>query len=146
MTWTYDITTELGKVRLRIGDTNEDDPLLSNEEIQVYIDDTDSDLMAAIRCVKAIMAKLARDVDVSAAGLNTRKTSRFQQYKELLADLQTGDSGGSGALVAATPFTGGISKTRQDTADSDSDFRPASFGVGMHDYEGNDDDPTRNNC
>lgn len=38
MNWTYDPSTDAGKVRLRISDTDADRPVLSDEEIAAYLD------------------------------------------------------------------------------------------------------------
>ena len=137
MAVTYDISTDRGKVRFLVGDTDVDDAFLQDDEIDLCLTLTSSVVRdAAVRACRAIMAKLARDIDTGAGGLNSRKTSRFAQYKELLAELE------SDAPLALTPFAGGISIDRQDTADEDTDFRPHAFGIGMHDSANTDDDPT----
>lgn len=140
MTFTYSsssIGTNLAKVRLRLGDTVSDDPLLTDEEINHFLDECNDDVRAAaLKSCRAIVAKHARTVNDSAAGINSSKTSKFQQYKDLLAELAD-DLQRSGD---AQPFVGGISIDRSDTADQDADFRPQSFGVGMHDSSSPDDD------
>lgn len=38
MSWTYDLSTDVGKIRALITDTNQNRPILSNEEIQTFLD------------------------------------------------------------------------------------------------------------
>jgi len=38
MTWTYDLSTNIGKVRLRVADTNEDRPVMGDEEYAAFLD------------------------------------------------------------------------------------------------------------
>ena len=139
MTFTYSptsLSTDLAKVRIRLGDTNSDDPLLSDEEIAHFLDDSEDDVrQASLKACRAIVAKFARTVNDSAGGLNSSKTSKFQQYKDLLAELQDDVTRSS----TATPFVGGISIDRADDTADDTNFRPHSFGVGMHDRGGEDD-------
>ena len=145
MTFTYSSTsigTNLAKVRLRLGDTDSDDPLLTDEEINTFLADSSSgtDIRgASLKACRAIVAKFARNVNDSVAGINSSKTSKFSQYKELLAVLEDDVRASS----TATPFVGGISRDRSDTADDDDDFRPHSFGIGMHDNDTSDDDDSR---
>lgn len=51
MSYTYDVTTEIGKVRLYGQDHpdsgSEDDALFSDEEVQVFLDDNDDDVLYA---------------------------------------------------------------------------------------------------
>lgn len=140
MAATYD--TALGDnvsiVRFRVGDTDTDKPFLDDGEITYLLNNTSSVDQAALEACRAIVAKLAREVNVSTAGVNSQKTSKFQQYKELLKELEH-KSG-----MAATPHVGGLSKDRADTADDDDDFRPQVFGIGMHDHDSDWEDPIKN--
>jgi hypothetical protein len=139
LTFTYSsssISTNLAKVRLRLGDTNSDDPLLTDEEINYFLDVAEDDIpTAALKSCRAIVAKFARTVNDSAGGINSSKTSKFQQYRDLLAELEE-EVRASGT---ATPHVGGISIEREDEADSDTDFRPQAFAIGMHDTSSDDE-------
>lgn len=79
MTWTYNPGSEerLDKVRLFIGDTNEKDQLLSNEEIEVFLKQSKSDLFAAANACDAIVAKLVL------LGENDKAESLRQTCKQL---------------------------------------------------------------
>lgn len=138
MAFTYDISTTRGKVRFRVGDTDSNDPLLTDAEVDFVLDDSNDDfLVASVKACRAIVAKLAREVNASAAGINSSRQSKFEQYRKLLEDLEA-DVVSSGA---ASTYVGGISKDREQTADEDTDLRPNAFSVGMHDTT-TDDDPT----
>lgn len=55
-TWTYDVTTEIGQVRLLIGDRDIDptsDAQFSDEEIQAFLDMGGSVLMGASKALEA---------------------------------------------------------------------------------------------
>ena len=47
MTLTYDLTTEIGKLRLMIGDTDLTDAKFTDEELQVFIDQASNSLNIA---------------------------------------------------------------------------------------------------
>jgi hypothetical protein len=47
MAWTYDPTSSIGKVRLRIPDTDESTAVLTDEEIQAFLDDNGDDYRLA---------------------------------------------------------------------------------------------------
>jgi hypothetical protein len=64
MSWTYDPTqlqdSALMQVRLVLGDTAPDDPLMEDEEIQFYLDQTDNSVLkAAINCIDAALARIS---------------------------------------------------------------------------------------
>lgn len=130
MTFTYDstdISTDLAQVRLRIGDTNSADPLLTDEEITAYLT-LDSDIVgAAILCVKAIIAKLARDVDRGNLGMSATRSQKVQHYKDLLIELRKGDA------HFCQVFAGGLSVSGKESNESDTDYIPPRFKLGMFD-------------
>lgn len=63
MSWSYDPTqlqdSPLMQVRLMLGDTDEDDPLMQDEEIQFYIDASGSAEGAVIKCIDTALARIA---------------------------------------------------------------------------------------
>lgn len=91
MTFTYSIanlTTPLAQVRLRIGDTDSNLQLLQDEEISVALaTHANAVLPAAIACVRLILARLARDVDTSHAGVSAQRDQKTQHYRDLLQML-----------------------------------------------------------
>lgn len=63
MSWTYDPSqlkeSELMQIRLLLGDTDANDPLLEDEEIEFYIDQNSDVNHAALDCINAILSRLA---------------------------------------------------------------------------------------
>lgn len=129
MTWSYSaaLSTDRDKTRLKIGDTNTNDQLLTNEAIDLALSDTDDVVLAAITCVKWILAKLARDIDRSTQGPTSSRSQKTTHYRELLADLEAEAYGSSGCEV------GGVSTSAKDSIESDSDFIRPTFAMGMDD-------------
>lgn len=61
MAFTYDLTTDVGKVRLQIADTDSTDPWFEDAEIEVFLSRENDDLdLAASRALRA-MAALFQD-------------------------------------------------------------------------------------
>lgn len=117
MTWTYSgdpSNSPKDEIRYVVGDTKEDDPLLTDEEI-VYtlLKNQNSIPLAAARCCDAILATLAREIESTVGPikvLNQQKFEHYQQIRKMIA---------SGVYVAAplgAPTT------------------PGTFSVGMNDY------------
>jgi hypothetical protein len=104
MAWTYlptDLSTDLAKVRREIGDTNEDDQLLQDEELELALTAEGSVLLAAARAADWIARTFARDFDFEADGTKIMKAGRAKAYRELASELRSrGDAEASG--------TGGI--------------------------------------
>ncbi len=71
MSATYDLATDIGKVRLLIADTDVvpvTDAHFSDEEIQIFIGMTASLLMAAVYALKAWIASLSSAADSERIG------------------------------------------------------------------------------
>jgi len=92
MTWSYDSTdlsTDLNRVRLLIGDTNDSSPLLTNEEIAYYLSQKDNIFLAAADAVEyGILPKIARDIDRSNLGMSATRSQKSQQYRDLAKSLR----------------------------------------------------------
>tara|TARA_R110000824_G_scaffold159878_1_gene334458 strand:+ start:2193 stop:2627 length:435 start_codon:yes stop_codon:yes gene_type:complete len=132
MTWSFSdsIATDKDKVRLKIGDTDTDDQLLSNETIDALLVIRADVTLCAIDCVRAILAKLARDIDRSAVGMSGQRSQKITHYEGVLRNLVK-ESGGEVRMKV-----GGISQDAADTLRDDSDFIKPSFSVGMDDFNG----------
>ena len=93
MTWTYDRSTDLGKVRAKFGDVDSDAPILTDEEIEAHLD-IHSDLSAAaLRCAEEARAKLARDVDRSVLGVSSTRSQRITHLDAVIKGLRAEVSG-----------------------------------------------------
>lgn len=134
MTFTYDktsLTSSLAQVRRTIGDVDADDPLLTDEEINWRLGQTSNVLKASTRCLTDILAEYHKRTDTSAQGINTSRSQRFSQLKDLLKDLR-----GQIASTGIAPLSTAGSKARQATIESDTDYEQPEFYRGMDDLPG----------
>ncbi|MBW2672586.1 MAG: hypothetical protein JRD89_04105 [Deltaproteobacteria bacterium] len=90
MTWSYDSTlpTDKDKVRFHIGDTDQSDQLLQDEEISYLLGETTNVLLAASRAAKAIAARFSRQADKAVGDLRISLSQKAQAYMSLAADLE----------------------------------------------------------
>lgn len=127
------LNTPLAKVRRKIGDTNEDDPLLDDAEInQVILERPGSVLDQSTECVRNILAKISRDVDRSNLGMSATRSQKFEHYATMLTTLEAESAGG------ALPFAGGVSRSDKESLANDSDFTQPMNERGQHSIEGAD--------
>ena len=134
MAWSFNesLTTDRDKVRLRIGDTDTNDQILSNETIDALLTEHSSDVMlATISCVRAIIAKYARNMTRGAIGMTADMSVFVAHYQELLSDLIKQNRGNSGVRYASA-----FSDSRKEAIESDSNFIQPFASVGMTDYPG----------
>jgi len=92
MAWSYDpnLSTKKDEVRLIIGDTDIDDQLLQDEEIEYFLEQSqDSVIQASIKAVMAIIAKLSRKVDKSVGEAKLSLSQQIEHYQELLDNLKS---------------------------------------------------------
>jgi hypothetical protein len=109
------IDNDSERVRLLIGDTNEDDPILYDDEIQECIDyrslvddsggtTSVNVLAAAADAAGAAAAKYARDFDFSEDGQNFQRAQRVGHYMNLERELRN-RSGGIAVSLGGTAIT-----------------------------------------
>lgn len=128
MAWSFDasLSTDKDLVRFKIGDTNTGDQLVANETIQAFLDNGDSVVDASIKCVTAIIAKLAREYDRSEIGMSASRSQAVQHYRDLLKEL----NGELGALGNVS--FGGDSVSDKDTIEDNDDFKGPLFERDQH--------------
>lgn len=102
------ISTDLDRVRLLIGDTNEDDPLLSDDEVETLIaarkiETVDGDVTnipaAAADGAAAIAAKFSRDFSFAEDGQRFDRAQRASHYLALEQSLRR-----RAGVVASAPL------------------------------------------
>lgn len=123
MAWSYSgdpSTSDLDLVRFLCGDTEEDMPLLTNEEITYLLSTKGSPQKAAQSCCERILAKLAREVDYTIGPERVEASQRLANYKELLKTLKADTIEATAAPIWKPSSPG------------------AGFRVGMHDPYGGD--------
>lgn len=131
MAFTYSAAeaSDLHKVRGKVGDTSSGDALLDDDTITEILTEFTSVPTAAVEACKRILAQFARRVDRSGIGLSSNRSDAFEQYERLLKVLER-EASASGAEM----FVGGATLSEAVTLESDTDFRPRSFKIGMDDY------------
>lgn len=134
MSWSFNesLTTNRDKVRLKIGDTDTNDQILSNETIDALLTEHNSDvLLTTISCVRAIIAKFSRNLNRGAIGLTADMSLFVAHYQELLSDLIKQNRGNSGVR-----YVSAFSDSRRETIESDDDFIRPFAAIGRDDYPG----------
>lgn len=134
MSWSFDdsLSTNRDKVRLKIGDINTADQILSNETIDALLTEHGSDVeLSAISCCRAIIAKYNRALDRNAAGMSANRSIIVDNYRALLSELLKANRGNSGAR-----YSGSFSRDRKETIESDPDFIEPFARSGQFDYPG----------
>lgn len=127
-------------VRLLVGDTDENDKQLEDEEIEFFLSQASNDVYAAgAIAARTIAAKYARLVDttVDETGIRARYDQRQKAYSDLatMLDKQSKSYGSAGSL--GVPSAGGISSTDVDSAVLDTDRVKPIFNVSRTpEYEG----------
>lgn len=114
------------RMRELIGDTEEGTPLLDDAVIDREIASGGSGVRTQYRLVGMILASMARDVDKSVTDVSASRSQRFQQYKDLRAELRAQ----GGASPNATMDAGGVS-IADDLSAYTSDFQRPSFSIGQ---------------
>jgi len=110
-TYTYDPTkiTEGGvdQMRFELGDTVIDleaiTSPLCDEEYSAIIGDSRSWRIAKLRCLEAIVMKLAYEVNTSVGGLSYSLDQRFERWKKMLEEEKKVLAGIAGVPTAGDP-------------------------------------------
>jgi hypothetical protein len=134
MTWEYDNPSASSKdaVRFLIGDTDDNDHQLEDEEIDYLVTrygDADAAAVAGARALASKYARLAvSEKDVGDLKIVYR--DRSQGYYDLAAALLK-QSGGS--TLRPRPVATGITQSGRDDAEANDDRLAEQFDVGMDD-------------
>lgn len=85
MSWTFDPSLATGRDRLRfhIGDTDENDPQLTNETLDALLVSYPTEARAASEACFRLAAKYAREVDRAVAQTTIREGDRSLHYQQL---------------------------------------------------------------
>lgn len=125
MTWTYDLTNTIGKVRLLIGDTDTLDQLLQDGEIQFFLDEEGNKYLAASRACNAIALTVGQRLTVK-GDVGIDQDEQYKHWVQMAADLKRRGQRG------AAPFAGGISQAVKETQEDDDDRVKPSFTRQLH--------------
>lgn len=123
MAWTYNgdpAASPLATVRFLIGDTDINNQLLQDGEIEYLLTQKGSPNGAAQQACIALMAKVAMEVDYDIGPERVNASQRLEAYKSLLKELRA-----SALSASAVP-----------SWDDASVYREPIFDIGMHDIRG----------
>lgn len=131
MSFTYDeysLDQALYRIRLELGDTDPDRPLLQDEEIEQIIDEKTSFNARVAACCRLICSIFAGSP--TSYRLESFREEREEIYTRYLdmAKLYEARSGTVGA-----PWAGSTSKTWKDSVEDNTDLVKPKFKKGMHD-------------
>ncbi len=105
MAFTYDLSTSVGQIRLRIADTIEATHLFSDEELEFFYSSSSTVNGAAIEALRVLLADRARRVRRFAdSGLSLDDTAQVDAIRKAIAAL--GGSGARLSVVDTAPFPG----------------------------------------
>jgi hypothetical protein len=125
MTWSYSgdpSDSSKDAVRFLVGDTNTDDQLVSNEEIDYLIALHGTVNRTASEAARAIAAKFARYMSRSIGGLQADFSAKHRQYLALADSLISKEE-----TAPVAPFISGYKKDAKDLREEDTN-RELIFG------------------
>lgn len=133
--WTYSGNPDFSakdQTRFLVGDTDKNDPLLSDEEIAWLLKQYNNyPMFAAIRAVETIISKFSRLADESVGQVKIAFSQKAKGYQNTLALLRN-----RVALEEAQPYAGGISVSDKQAVSQNSDrVRPDFTKHMMENYE-----------
>lgn len=116
MSWTYEgniQSSDLDWVRFTIGDTQVDNQLVSNEEIQGMLSIKEGNKSkAAIACMEYILVRLAQQVDYKIGSTSVSDSTKYQNYlkyyENTSRDLKNGNLSPQAPMTGTPIFTIGM--------------------------------------
>lgn len=131
MSWTYSenpASSTRDQLRFLIQDTDIQDQLLSDGELDYLLTSEGSALSAAARAAEILVARFSKEMDEKVGGVSVNFSQRAESYRKLMADLKRRI-----ALKSAMPYAGGISQSDKDARATDDDRVQPAFTIGMDD-------------
>jgi hypothetical protein len=138
MTWNYDpsqLHQPINHVRLLVGDTQKDRPLLQDEEIEHFLEETSNTFLAAAEVAEAIHARFPSTITSKGADGKTISYQLTMDYGKLARRLRAK----AARMGKAMPVAGGISKSDKEKQEARDDRDASSIRRGMHDKFVTDD-------
>jgi hypothetical protein len=133
MAWTYSDPNADPKdaVRFLVGDTDDTDPLVSDEEIQYALAQWSNPYRAGAYVCESLAAKFAREVSHSGDGLSFSGSDLHKHYLALADRLLV--MAKRAGRKGAKPYAGGLSWAERQHDDADEDLIKTAFRSHMHD-------------
>lgn len=119
-------------MRFLSGDTDKDDRLVEDEEIDFLLEESSNNTYSAAAMVcESLASKFAREVAHSGDGLSFSGDQLKRQFEERAASLRKMANRRRGPVE---PYVGGISWDERRKADQDADKIPTHFRSHQHDH------------
>ena len=119
--------TDIEKVRIEYGDTDITLPLLSNEEIQYFLDKNNSSIrLASIECARVALFALSRISDEQVSIFSIKGSKSAAEYREALK-LFINNASLNPTFSTAQGYAAGISVSDMAIYTSDLDTTIRSF-------------------
>lgn len=135
MATTYNLTNSIGKVRLYANDTNVSNAAFTDEELQVFIDNSPSSNLRlaaawALRTLAFDTARMGRWAEAKVSNdAAADHAAKLAKWLEQQAESVDGISPNSGASYLVAPWASGISKAAKEVNEEDDDRVVPSFTV-----------------
>ena len=136
MSWSYSgdpSSSNKDAVRFLLGDTDAEQPLISDEEVEYILSLEANVIRAAAIGAESIAGKFSSKVDRSIGDFSESLSDLASQYLELARKLRK--QAKQTSSFKAVPFAGGISKDVKKTLEKDTDRVKPSFSRGMMENE-----------
>lgn len=134
MSWTYSGDPSLSSkdaIRFLVGDTNEDEPLATNEEIEWALSQNSNIYAAASVIADGISTYFTRCADAEEIGpIKTSFNNRVKFYTTRSAQLLAK----AGTKSSLAVYGGGIDIADKVQVASDSTLTGSNFAIGMNDF------------
>jgi len=132
MTFTYDVallSEDLNRIRLEIGDTDSNRPLLEDQEIEQIISETTTFNMQVAKCCRLICSIFASEpTSVRIEGFSESFKDAYAHFETLA--LYYEHLGGGGGV----PWMGSHDVAFKEATELDTSLVSPSFKRGLHDY------------
>lgn len=93
----------LDRIRIMIGDTDNDEILLSQQVLEYLYESTKkNEKLTAIKALEAIIMASSKHTDEVTGDVEVKLSQRFSQFRTVLNDLKK-------STMTGTPYAGGIS-------------------------------------
>jgi len=130
MTFSYnpsELSLELNKIRLHLGDTVSSDYFLEDEEIASIQADYSTSFRRIAACCRLICSKLARKVDYRLSLLSEKNSDVYKRYMEM---AQRYEASGSASYL----WAGSVKVSLKEGVESDTDLVTPKIKKGIHDH------------
>lgn len=135
MPWSYDpsLPTSRDKLRLLVQDTDTNDQLLTDEELDFLLTENASNIYrAGSEAARTIAIKLGSRPSVRLAKAGIDADEQFEHYMRLSEKLASSSTSVSGSGFAPQIFAGGISVADIDSRRADTDRPTSGFTTDLH--------------